>query len=64
MSLKSNLKSWVYDRAENNEALMLSEFKSFMKDMGYTTGEINTTLDLYENKMKRLYKALKKKYKD
>ena len=44
MTIKSNLNNWVQDRAENNEPLMLNEFKAFMKSIGYDASDIEKDL--------------------
>ena len=58
MSLKSNLNSWVRDRIDEKEPLMLNEFKNFIKRLGYSNSQLKKVLT--KQKLKQI-KILHKK---
>lgn len=63
MTLQQNLRNWVSDRLENNEPLMLSEFKSFMQELGYSKSQLNKFLTPSKvNRLKLIFKNKKIKY--
>lgn len=61
-TLQRNFRNWINDRAENDEPLLLGEFKAFMKNIGYSNKELSDLLTKQRRlRAKKQHSLLKKK---